>query len=288
MLHAYGQSYGAAGAYQELHSLRRLQGTTGKAAFARVEELSMLLRRKGVNNPGPEEQTAYILQNQLTPGESARWISLANADERISDATLHELELHTADARSGRNSCPPATRETFFTARREHLRNFLNEQGAAVGASAARAAVATGNDQEHGTTAASDRPLGASASRAAGSTGNNTTEPPTTTRETPPSTLPSADRRAMVARLQAMYTKRGNETDRPMPRYYGTPAKPESLRNATEFAERKASQQCFGCTPEQRQAQGTIPHWECRYHGQDASDADRAKRVAGSNVRYRS
>jgi hypothetical protein len=250
----------------------------------------MLLRRKGVNNPGAEEQGAYILQNQLTTGGSARWISLANADERISDATLHELELHTADARSGRHSCPPATRETFFTARREHLRNFLNEQGAAVGASAARAAVATGNVPEHGTMVAtgSDRPLGASASRAAGSTGNDDAEPPTTTRETPPSTLPSADRRAMVARLQAMHTKRGNETDRPMPRYYGTPEKPESLRNATEFAERKASRQCFGCTPEQRQAQGTIPHWECRYHGQDASDADRAKRVAGSNVRYRS
>jgi hypothetical protein len=290
MLHAYGQSYGAAGAYQELHSLRRLHGTTGKAAFARVEELSMLLRRKGVNNPGPEEQTAYILQNQLTPGESARWISLANADKKISDrdATLHELELRVADARSGRHSCPPASREAFFTARREHLRNFLNEQGAAVGASAARAAVAAGNDPVHGPTGASDHPLGSSASRAAGSTGNDTAEPPTRTRETPPSTVPSADRRAVVARLQAMHTKRGNETDRTAPRYYGTPEKPESLRNATEFAERKASRQCFGCTPEQREAQGTIPHWECKHHGQDASEADRAKRVPGSGVRSRS
>jgi hypothetical protein len=53
----------------------------------------MLLRRKGVNNPGPEEQVAYILQNQLATGESSRWISLACADEKISDATLHELEL---------------------------------------------------------------------------------------------------------------------------------------------------------------------------------------------------
>ena len=58
VLHAYSQSYGAASAYQDLHSLRRLPGTTGKAAYARMEELSMLLRRKGVNNPGPEEQTA--------------------------------------------------------------------------------------------------------------------------------------------------------------------------------------------------------------------------------------
>ncbi len=72
MLHAHGQSFGAAGTFQDLHSLRRLAGSSGKEVYARMEEHSMLLRRKGVHNPGPEEQTAYILQNQLTAGESAR------------------------------------------------------------------------------------------------------------------------------------------------------------------------------------------------------------------------
>ena len=48
------------------------------------------------------------------------------------------------------------------------------------------------------------------------------------------------------------------------------------------FAARKAAQACFGCTPAQLAAQGDIPHWECRHHGQDASDADRAERVPGS------
>ena len=71
MLHAYSQSYGAAGAYQDLHSLRRLPCSTCKEAYARVEEHSMLLQRKGVSNPGQEEQYAYILQNQLTAGELA-------------------------------------------------------------------------------------------------------------------------------------------------------------------------------------------------------------------------
>jgi hypothetical protein len=102
MLHTYSQSYGAAGAYQDLHSLWRLPGSTGKEAYARVEEHSMILRRKGVtvHNPGPlaEEQNAYILQNQLTAGESARWISLANADDKISDAALNALELGSTDA----------------------------------------------------------------------------------------------------------------------------------------------------------------------------------------------
>jgi hypothetical protein len=114
----------------------------------------MLLRRKGVTvyNPGAEEQNAYILQNQLTAGESSRWISLANADKKISDAALNELELGAADARTERLSCQPPTRKAFFAARREHLRNFLNEQGpettgdSSLGSSSARAAVSTGID----------------------------------------------------------------------------------------------------------------------------------------------
>ena len=262
MLHAYSQSYGAAGAYQDLHSLRRLPGATGKAAYARVEEHSMLLRRKGVNNPGHEEQTAYILQNQLTAGESAHWISLANADEKISDAALHALELGAADARTGRHSCPPQTREAFFAARREHLRNFLTEQGPA----------STG-----------DRPLGSSSARAAVSTCNDSAGPPTPPPAggTPPSSTPLADRVAVVARLQAMHIARGN-AERAPPRYYGTQAHPDLPRNAAVFAERKTSRQCFGCTPEQLMAQGPIPHWECKHHGQDASDTDRQRRVAGS------
>ena len=262
ILHAYSQSYGAAGAYQDLHSLRRLPGSTGKEAYARVEEHSMLLRRKGVHNPGPEEQNAYILQNQLTAGESARWISLANADEKISDAALNALELGAADARTGRLSCPPPTRETFFAARREHLRNFLNEQGPAT----------TG-----------DRSSGSSSARAAVSTGHDTAELPTPpSGGTPISSAPPVDRAAVVARLQAQHTARGNDTEKPPPRYYGTAECPDLPRNATMFAERKASRACFGCTPAQLTAQGPIPHWLCKYHGQDASAADRSRRVPGS------
>jgi hypothetical protein len=258
VLHAYSQSYGAASAYQDLHSLRRLPGTTGKAAYARMEELSMLLRRKGVNNPGPEEQTAYILQNQLTAGESARWISLANADEKISDAALNSLELSAANAPRGRHSCPPETREAFFAARREHLRNFLAEQGPAP----------TG-----------DRNSGPSSARAAASTGSDA-EPPPPAGGAPPS--PPPFRAAVVARLQEQHTTRGNDLARPAPRYYGTQELPELARNAAAFAERKASGWCFGCTPEQLAAQGPISHWDCRHHGKNASDADRMRRVAGS------
>jgi hypothetical protein len=62
VLHTDSQSYGAAGAYQKLHSILRLSCSTGKEAYLRVEELSMLLQRKGVSNPGQAEQNAYFLQ----------------------------------------------------------------------------------------------------------------------------------------------------------------------------------------------------------------------------------
>jgi hypothetical protein len=154
----------------------------------------MLLRRKGVSNP--EEQQAYILQNQLTTGESARWISLANADEKISDAALNALELGAADARTGRLSCPPPTREAFFATRREHLRNFLNEQGPAAG----------------------DRNVGPASARVAVSTGHDTAEPLTPPAGgVPPSSAPPVDRAAVVARLQAQHTARGGDTARPHP-----------------------------------------------------------------------
>ena len=105
---------------------------------------------------------------------------------------------------------------------------------------------------------------------------------------TPAATLPSlpapsaADRKAVVLTLKAQHTKRGQDTDKPPPRYYGTVEDPDGTRNAATFAERRALRACYGCTPAQFAAQGAIPHWECRHHGQDASDAERAIRVSGS------
>ena len=259
MLLAYGQSYGAAAAYQNLHNLMRLPGSTGKEAYARVEESSMLLRRKGVINPGQEEQYAYILQNQLTVGESARWISLANADDRISDATLNALELGAADATTGRLSCPPQTREAFFAARREHLRNFLMEQGPAtagdrsVGSSSARAAVTSGG------------PAGVTATNAAQG------QAPATTSGTPLSTPDTARVRA----LQVKWTARSSR-DGPPPQYSR-----DAKVNEAIFASRIANKECFGCDMHGELVPNQ-PHWECKLHGMGASEASKAKRVVGS------
>jgi hypothetical protein len=86
-----GSRASRSGTRMDLHSLKRLSGSTGKEAYVRMEK--MLFRRKGVSNPGPEQQTAYILQNQLTAGESARRTSMVNANERISDVALYVFEL---------------------------------------------------------------------------------------------------------------------------------------------------------------------------------------------------
>ena len=143
---------------------RWLPDSTSNETYARVtvEGLSMLLRRKGVSNPGHKEQDAYILQHQLAAGEHARWISLANADEKILDVALNVLELGATDARTGPMpvSCPPPMQVAFFAACCELLRNFLTERGPAT----------TGSN--------SDRSVGSSSARAAVSTGNDAAEPP--------------------------------------------------------------------------------------------------------------
>jgi hypothetical protein len=133
-------------------------------ALQRIEALTVALHRKGIRNPGPNEQLAYVLQNQLSMEEVPRWTSLANADGTISDATLNELELHSTPTTTSRHSCLPETREAFFARRVDHLRNFLRDQskattgGRQTGSTPARpgayarAALASGettNEDEH-------------------------------------------------------------------------------------------------------------------------------------------
>jgi hypothetical protein len=72
MLHANSQSYGAVGAYQNLHSLKRLSCSTGKEIYARVEELLMLLRRKGFTVSEPGQESPSQLAGSLWPMPTRR------------------------------------------------------------------------------------------------------------------------------------------------------------------------------------------------------------------------
>jgi hypothetical protein len=120
------------------------------------------------------------------------------------------------------------------------------------------------------------------AARAATRSGtSDDTTTPAPTAGAPPSALPG-DRAAVVALLKAQHQARGKDLDNPQPLYYGTRDCPDLPRNAKVLAERKTSKACLGYTPEQLAAQGPIPHCECTHHGQDASVADRARRVDGS------
>ena len=203
----------------------------------------MLLRRKGVNKPGHEEQQAYILQNQLAAEELPRWISLANADATVSDAALNDLELRSTDASAGRNSCPPQTREAFFAVRNDHLRNFLRDQGRAttggrsVGPTSARAAVSSGDPAD-------------------------TAPAPRVTSSTPcpaQGRLPAEDT-AEVKALKATWTTRSLRGG-PAPLYHGPTARHRAANEAT-YAARTAAQECFGCDVHGELVPNQ-PHWEC-------------------------
>ena len=78
---------------------------------------------------------------------------------------------------------------------------------------------------------------------------------------------------------------RGAELPRTSPNLGTTGQQSAQKRSAAQPHSRKALNVCFGCTPAQLAAQENNPHWQCRHHGQDASDADRATRDADPATR---
>ena len=273
ILLAYSQLYGAAEAFQNLHGATRTHGSTGKEVLHRIAELEMLLRRKGVDKPGHEEMMAYILQNQLSSEEFPRWTSLANADPAVSDAALNDLELNTADAPAGRNSCPPRTREAFFATRCEHLRNFLREQGRATTTGrpldnpAVKAVVANDTPANPGPATQAASPSGTLQPVAERMVGSRD------------ATRSSPEYAAQVRAAQAKWTARSTNT-KPPPLYHGSNSV-HRTKNAATFAARTAARECYGCNVYGELVAGQ-PHWECALHGIGAPAATKSLRVSGS------
>ena len=270
--------YQAAQAFQALHSATRQPGATGPEALQRIEELAMLLNRKGVRDPGPNEQRAYILQNQLTPDELRRWTALANADAAISDAALNELELHSPETCLGRHSCPPETRETFFAGRTEHLRHFLRDQSKATeggrnaGSTPARAAALTSHDLPGTSPRSCAREPGQSKE--------------TTPREADSETASQCRVRVIRANRIEASTGHGqkNKVPLPPPEYMGPNSK-HQIANEREFTKRKDRQVCFACTMDN--VDYGQNHFDCLQHGGQATDqqrSDQTRRVVGAGV----
>ena len=254
-LQEYSPRYQAADAFQALQNVTRKPGTTGQEALQGLAELELRLRRLGVDNPGPHEQLAYRLQNLLSVPELHHWTSLANACD-ISDDALNKLELHSSVTPLSRHSCSSETRETFFTRRGEHLRNFLRDQGKAIagssssGSAPARAAVI--NPAEAGPSPA--RTL--------------VVPPPSSFQPT------TMDGEITMARLAAVrqWDKFENRKA-PPPEYFGPNKDPKHLAaNLASFTRRSENKACFRC-PEDKLVPGQ-PQWDCRYHGVGALEAD--------------
>jgi len=199
----------------------------------------------------------YLHELSLSTEQRPTFLALHSSHADISDARLKYL-TGARDGTRRESSFLTATsseeRTQLFEARLTTITAFLEHDPGETGA--ARAATASGIFDDN-------------------------TES-TSTGGAPPSSTRHRDRAAIVAVLQAQHTARGEDTDKPPPRYYGSKRNPDLTRNAATFAESKATQACFGCTSAQLAAQGPIPHWKCKHHWQDASDRDRATRVAGS------
>lgn len=279
MLLQFSKQYEGAGAFQDLAGATRLPGTTGLQALQRIEALTVALHRRGIRNPGPSEQLAYVLQNQLSPEELPRWTSLANADGTISDATLNELELHSTSTTTSRHSCLPETREAFFARRVDHLRNFLRDQSKST----------TGGRP---TGSAPTRP-GAYA-RAAVTTGETTAEdetvapPPTPAPPASGTSKAGAQTSALECRLCVARATRDAGASRrnpmPYPEYVG-PNPLHADANKAEFLRRQRSGLCYACPGKELNEQRC--HLDCAQHGRLATDkqrADQAHRVPGAGA----
>ena len=260
LLHHFTRRYTAAGTYGVLHGARRLPGTTGPEAVQRVAELVLALSLKGVPlTAGPNEQLAYIYQNQLSEEEFSRWSAAANAHHEVSDAALAALESAAAAecGATSRLSCSRESREHWFLGRAEHIRSFLMDQAKALGGQGApaRAAVTTAD--------------GGTDNALSGTTGGH--GPPT-----PVAAVSDTECRLRVARAE-----RATSSVAP-PEYHGPNAQ-HVAANKAEFEKRKTCGACFACL-NTRVQYGTY-HLECRQHGRQATPqqrVDKALRVPGS------
>ena len=262
MQRLFGRKYAAAEAWQQLGTSARQTNETGPAALQRIQELLRALTLLRVpTNPGPNERMCYTLQVHLTAEERGRWMAAANATTEVSDDAIHAKEdaAVAALAQSRRISVtsvsiPIEERDQWFLPRLHHLETFLRDQTApASRGQAARAAVSQ---------APEDASLEAP-------------PPPGGARDVP------AEREARVRQLRARWAAR-SERDGSPPLYHG-PNPAHLAANTATFAERKATQACFGCTIAQlAKAPAGQPHWLCKHHGVDASDESKKQRVSGS------
>ena len=263
----FGAKYEESKLWADVYQFKRKPGSPGKDVTRTLAANRQKMLAAGIPTVRSEAEDIYYLHElSLTTAQLAVFLAQLSGRADASDARLKRLTGAPDETR--RESLMPALtssdeRTALFTTRLSLIVAFLDHD--------------PGEPPGHGGTA-----------RAAATSGltDDTSGPPPPARLPPPpqtSTTPTT-RAAMVLALKAHWDNR-RAREGPAPRFHG-PRQGENTeylsRNAATFAERQANQWCFGCTPEQLAKQGPIPHWECKHHGQDASEADRSIRVPGS------
>ena len=262
----FGAKYGEAKLWAGVYQFKRKPGCPGKDVTRALAADRQKMLAAGIPAARSEAEDMYYLHElSLTAAQLAVFLAQLSGRADVSDAHLQRL-MGAPDGARRESFLPALTssdeRTALFETRLELIVAFLDHDPGSPG---------------HGGTA-----------RVAATSGtpDDTPCPVPPARPPPPSTscTPPANREAVVLALEADRAARWARAG-PAPRYYGPRQGDNSAfltRNAAVFTERQANRECFGCTPEQLAAQGHIPHWECKHHGQDASETDRALRVPGS------
>ena len=251
----FGRRYEAASAWRALNTATRLPNESGLAALQRVRNLTRALTVLGVpSNPGPNERMCYVLQNQLPEAERIAWMALANASMDASETAIRDKEAAAATALHGfnRQSIAVEERDEWFQPQRLHLETFLENQGKTLGGRGQPAQAAPIDARGGPTPVAIMLP-----------------EPPIEASAGPGDTSIRSNARLCAAIVA--WDKRAGATARPPPSYHGDGPGFQAQNQAT-FDRRKANNECFKCkvgqlVPGQR-------HYDCVFHGRDATDAE--------------
>ena len=261
----FGAKYEEAKLWAGVYQFKRKPGCPGKEVTRTLAANRQKMLAAGIPAARSEAEDLYYLHElSLTAAQLAVFLAQLSGRADVSDAHLKRLTGAPDETR--RESLMPALtssdeRTELFATRLGLIVAFLEHDPGESG---------------HGGTV-----------RAAATSGlpDETSAPPPARPPPPPqSPAPSTNRAAVVLALKADWEAR-RAREGPAPRYHGSRSGDNTeylSRNAATFAERQANRWCFGCTPEQLAEQGPIPHWECKHHGQDASEAARMNRVPGS------
>ena len=264
----FGAKYAEAKLWAGVYQFKRKPGCPGKDVTRTLAANRQKMLAAGIPAARSEAEDMYYLHElSLTTAQLAVFLAQLSGRADVSDSHLQHLTGVPDRDETRRESLMPAStssdeRTELFTTRLNLIVAFLDhDPGESGHGGSARAAATSGLPDDISALPPPARP-----------------PPP------PQSSTPSMDRGGVVLALKAAWDHR-RARDGPPPRFHG-PGQGDNTeflsRNAATFAERQANRWCFGCTPEQLAEQGPIPHWECKHHGQDASEADQAVRVFGS------